>query len=262
MELGINKKTALIIGGTKGIGFATSQRLLESGCKVCIMSRSEKNLNSAKKDLQEKGYSDVHIYQGDASVKKDLISLYEYHEKKVGLPDIIINNCGGPPMGTYSDHDDELWQKTFEQTFLPLVRLTKLFSQNMINNGWGRYINISSTVAIEPSSIMILSASMRAALAAFSKSISLSFAETGITINTICPGGVSTDRLLDLVKTQAETRNKSFEEILKESEQSIPMKRFAEPKELADLAIFLASSRAGYITGRVHVIDGGLTKSF
>ena len=262
MDLGINNKIALIIGGTKGIGFAISKQLLDSKCKICIMSRSEENLNSAKKELQELGYIDIHQFQGDASIKSDMQMLYKFHKEKVGFPDIIINNCGGPPMGNYDDHDDAVWQKTFEQTFLPIVRLTKLFSDNMINNKWGRFINISSSVAIEPSSIMILSASMRAALAAFSKSISLSFAETGITINTICPGGVATDRLLSLVKTQAETRNESFEKILEESQQSIPMKRFAKPEELADLALFLCSSRASYITGRVHVIDGGLTKSF
>ena len=262
MELGIDNKIALVVGGTKGIGLAISKQLLDSKCKICIMSRSSENLNSAKKELQKLGFIDIHIFQGDASINNDLERLYKFHEQEVGLPDIVINNCGGPPMGNYDDHDDEVWQKTFEQTFLPIVRLTKLFSENMINNEWGRFINISSSVAIEPSSIMILSASMRAALAAFSKSISLSFAETGITINTICPGGVSTDRLLSLVKSSAETRNESFDKILEESQQSIPMKRFAKPEELADLAIFLSSTKASYITGRVHVIDGGLTKSF
>lgn len=226
------------------------------------MSRSADNLSIACETLGAQKPSVLVTYQGDVSERDELLALHDFLSEGIGLPDIVINNSGGPSMGSFLDHDDKAWQQAFDQGFMAMVRLTRSFSKNMIDKGWGRFVSISSSVAIEPSSTMVLSASMRAGLAAFSKSASLTLAETGVTFNTICPGGVATDRLLDLVKVQADSRGVSLDEVLKESQNSIPMKRFADPKELADLAVFLASEKADYITGRVHVIDGGLTKSY
>ena len=109
---------------------------------------------------------------------------------------------------------------------------------------------------------MSVSATMRAGVAALSKSASLTLAGSGVTINTICPGGVATDRLLELFNVQSERQGVSSSKLLRDAQESIPMKRFAEPQELADLALFLCSKRASYITGRVHSIDGGLTASY
>ena len=262
MELGLKGKVALVTGGSKGIGLAIAQQLLMEGVQVCIMSRSNVNLNAARERLIADSPSDLVTFQGDTGSSKDLLALQEFLLKGLGLPDIVIINSGGPAMGSFMDHDDDVWQQAFDQGLMAIVRLTRSFSTNMVEKGWGRFVSISSSVAIEPSSVMVLSASMRAGLAAFSKSASLTLAESGVTFNTICPGGVATDRLLDLVKAQAETRGETIDIVLKESQNSIPMKRFAEPQELADLAVFLSSDKAGYITGRVHVVDGGLTKSY
>ena len=109
---------------------------------------------------------------------------------------------------------------------------------------------------------MSLSATFRAGVAAFSKSASLTLAQTGVTINTICPGGVATDRLVNLISAQAELSEKSEATLLAEAQSSIPIGRFAEPREIADFAVFLCSDNASYITGRVHSIDGGLVSSF
>jgi|MGYP003689108533 3-oxoacyl-[acyl-carrier protein] reductase len=262
MELELKDKIALVTGGSKGIGLAIAQELLNEGCRVCIMSRSKKNLEDAINKLDNKFALNINTFQGDISESSSFEKLQDHLLSSFGLPDIVINNAGGPPMGSLLDHDEATWYQAFDQGLMSIVRLSKIFSPNMVDQKWGRFVSVSSTVAIEPSSLMVLSASMRAGLAAFSKSASLTFAEQGITFNTICPGGVATDRLLELVKVQAESRKEKIETVMKESQESIPMKRFAEPNEIANLAVFLCSRKADYITGRVHSVDGGLSKSY
>ena len=262
MDLNLEKKVGLVIGGSKGIGLAIAKALAAEGVKICIMSRSMENLISAQSDILSSTQVAVSIYQGDAGNDNDLTDLYEFLSKGVGLPDIVINNSGGPAIGTFLDQDDSVWQAAFDQHLMAPVRLMRIFSPAMVENNWGRFINISSTVAIEPSSLMSLSATMRAGVSALSKSASLTMAHSGVTLNTICPGGVLTDRLLGLMDAGSKAKGISPEETLHEAQNSIPMKRFAFPREIADFVVFLSSERANYITGRVHAIDGGLTASY
>ena len=189
-----------------------------------------------------------------------IIKSFDYTTKHLGAPDIVINNSGGPKMGSYELHSEDVWQDTFQSHFLSLVRILSLAVPAMKKEKWGRIINVSSTVAVEPTDQMCLSASIRAAAITLSKSASLTLAETGITINTICPGGVATDRLLSLVEDQATASGASISDTLRSAQSSIPMKRFARPEEVAAMALFLCSDAAGYITGRTHMVDGGLLK--
>ena len=262
MDLRLRNKVGLVIGGSKGIGLAIAKTLASEGVKVCIMSRSIENLKAAQTDITDTTEMGVTTFQGDAASDGDITSLFDFLSNGIGSPDIVINNSGGPAMGTFMDHDDSVWQKAFDQHLMAPIRLMKKFSPPMVEKKWGRFINISSTVAIEPSSVMSLSATMRAGVAALSKSASLTLAQTGITLNTICPGGVLTERLLGLITDGSKLKGISSEKMLEESKKSIPMNRFATPEEIADLAVFLSSERANYITGRVHSIDGGLTASY
>ena len=262
MDLDLRKKVGLVIGGSKGIGLAIAKGLASEGVEICIMSRSIENLVSAQADILSSTETEVEVYQGDAASDNDLTALYEFLSSGMGLPDIVINNSGGPPIGTFQDHDDSVWQAAFDQHLMAPIRLMRKFAPPMVKSNWGRFINISSTVAIEPSSVMSLSATMRAGVAALSKSASLTLAQTGVTLNTICPGGVLTDRLIGLMDAGSKTKGISSEEMLQEAQKSIPMNRFASPQEIADLAVFLSSARANYVTGRVHAIDGGLTASY
>jgi 3-oxoacyl-[acyl-carrier protein] reductase len=261
MELELHEKSAVVYGGSKGIGLAIAQQLFNEGANVCIVSRSEKNLASAKKLISQSHRNKFLICRGDLAQKDSILRVKTFLETAIGSPDIIINNSGGPPRGSFQDHEETVWVDTFEQHLLSLVRLLKGFSEPMIQKKWGRFINVSSTVALEPSAMMCLSAAMRAGVAALSKSASLSLAETGVTINTICPGGVATDRLLSLIIDKSSSTGESYEKLLVEAAASIPMKRFAEPCEVANLVTFLCSTKADYITGRTHSVDGGLVKS-
>jgi 3-oxoacyl-[acyl-carrier protein] reductase len=132
----------------------------------------------------------------------------------------------------------------------------------MKENAWGRIVSITSTIAKEPSPAMVLSATLRSGVAAFTKAVSTELAPFNITVNVICPGGVLTDRLTNLVKERAGKENREFAELLKESQDGIPIKRFALPSEIAATVLFLVSEAGGYITGVSLSVDGGLMKSF
>jgi len=262
MKFNFENKTAIITGGSKGIGFSIAKELSLVGAKIILVSRSKSNLKKAKKEITDLGGNVIKLIENDLSDKKSIDNIKKESLDQGLFPDILINNAGGPPPGTFIDHNYEIWLKSFNQNLMSVVSLTKLFSKNMIQNNWGRIINIASTVAIEPSSEMVLSATFRSAVSAYSKSTSLTLAKRGVTINTISPGGVSTERLHDLLQPIANKNKRSLEEELKEASKSIPMGRFADPDELGCFAVFLCSHYARYLTGQVFPFDGGLVKSF
>ena len=261
MNYSFLNKIAIVTGASKGIGFSIAEQLLRSGSKVMMVSRNKEDLNNALVRLNKFG-RDVYGICGDVTdpeLPKHAINEVILQWKSA--PNILVNNAGGPPMGSFLDHDDEVWGKTLQTNFLSAVRFTKEVVPNMKINNWGRIISISSTVAKEPTSQMVLSASARAALSAFNKSISIELASFGITANIINPGGVATSRLASLVEVQAKKNGIGYEEMLKIGCESIPAKRYAEPIEIANAALFLASEDASYITGVSLAVDGGLLKS-
>ena len=198
----------------------------------------------------------------DVSDPKSAHEVVKYVIQKWGTLDILVNNAGGPPPGTFMEHDESAWTKALQQNFLSVVRFSKLAVPHMQKKKWGRIVNISSTIAKEPAPSMVLSASARAAVSAFTKAIATELASSNITVNTILPGGVMTDRATALIEAAAKSENKPFEEVLKRSEDSIPIKRFATPNEIADAALFLISQRGSYLTGISLPVDGGLTKGY
>ncbi len=262
MDLKIDDKIALVTGGSKGIGFGIASSLAREGVGIVLLSRDEKSLITAKENIIKNGGEVLDVIQADLS-DPSIDSIVNTKLKNINIaPDILINNTGGPPFGNLFDHSSDIWYEFFNQNLMSIIKLTKILSKDMLDKKWGRIINISSTNAIEPTSEMVISSTLRSAVAAFSKSASLTFAKSGITINTICPGGVSTDRLINLINTKAKSTNTSPENELKKAEKSIPMGRFATPKELATLVSYLCSPKADYLTGQVFPFDGGLVKGF
>jgi 3-oxoacyl-[acyl-carrier protein] reductase len=261
MNYSFLNKIAIVTGASKGIGFSIAEQLLLAGAKVYIISRQKEALDNALMRLNESGNKAYGICGDVADPELPKLAINQILLLWGCPPNILINNAGGPPMGSFLDHEEGLWEKTLQTNFLSAVRFAKAVTPGMKENKWGRIISISSTVAKEPSSQMVLSASARAALSAFNKSISLELAPFGITANIINPGGVATDRLVSLVQLQAKKMGISYEEMLKNNSESIPLKRYAEPEEIASAALFLASESASYITGVSLAVDGGLIKN-
>ncbi len=261
MKNNIKNKIAVVTGGSQGIGFAIAEALSLKGAKVLIVSRNKKKLKLAKKKIASKN-GIIEILAGDVSKKNVPVKVIKKAKKLWGNVDILINNAGGPPPGKLLEQSDSNWDKAINTNLLSTVRFSRAVIPSMRKKKWGRIISISSTIAKEPSPAMILSATSRAGVMSFSKVMAIEFSEYNITTNVISPGGVFTNRLINLIQKDAKKKNKNFKKHLKDIEKTIPAKRFAKPFEIANTVLFLCSDDASYINGQNLSIDGALTKGY
>jgi 3-oxoacyl-[acyl-carrier protein] reductase len=252
-------RVAVVTGGSKGIGFGIVKEFISKGISVLVIARNEESLANLKSSYNAEQIETLTGDVSDIDLPNKALKLVM---SKWGRVDILVNNAGGPPADTFLNHDEDAWMSAFQVSLMSVIRFSTIFSPMMKENNWGRILSITSTIAKEPSAIMVLSATMRAGVAAFNKAISLELAPYNITVNAICPGGVLTDRLVSLVKTKSMADNRPYEDVLKESENSIPIKRFASVEEIAKTANFLCSEDGSYITGVQLSVDGGFSKSY
>ena len=242
------------------MGKASAMGLAQQGAHVMLVSRSQDKLTVAKAEIEAATDVTVLTLAGDVSAAETAEQAVAMTLAEWGHVDILLNNAGGPPPGSFLEKSDSDWDAAFDLSLKSAIRFSTTAAPHMVKQNWGRIINITSTAAKEPSSSMVLSATSRAAVSAYSKSIATELAPQGVTVNTLCPGGVLTDRLRSLLESTAETQGKSYQELLDASRALIPIGRFAEPEEFADAVVFFASERARYLTGVTLVVDGGLTK--
>jgi 3-oxoacyl-[acyl-carrier protein] reductase len=260
MELGIKGKNALVTGASKGIGRAIAIALAEAGANLCLISRNRNDLENFGREIEGEYGVKVLTIPGDvADISLAPKAVKLVLEKWQSL-DILVNNSGGPPVGTVMDLSDSAWTGALEQNFLSAVRFCKEALPGMKKKNWGRIISVSSVLTKEPAAALLLSGCARSALASFVKATAVEFAASNITINIIAPGSVETDRSRTLLTGVAKKEGISYEEVLANSSKTIPIRRFADPKEIGDVAAFLASTRASYITGTSLVVDGGISK--
>ena len=187
MEFQLEKKTALVLGGSSGIGLSIAQALASRGADIILVSSNQEKLNAATETFESA--RTIETVLCDLSSLKAVREFCDSLARSERGVDILINNSGGPKAGSIFDVSQNDWADALQANFFAFVQLTKTCLPFMQNRQWGRIINISSTTAIEPTQQMIISSSVRAAVSAFSKSVSDTVASDGISINTICPGG-------------------------------------------------------------------------
>jgi 3-oxoacyl-[acyl-carrier protein] reductase len=243
MDLQLKDKKALVFGGSTGLGRAIAESLIEEGARVCICSRSEEKLRKTADEIKAAKFFTADLTQpGEAKrVVEKLLAEW-------GGLDIVVTNTGGPAKGNFADISTTQWQQDFQSLWMSVVEAANAVLPSMKKNNYGRLLLVTSLVAKEPGAGLTTSNGLRAGLAGLAKSIANEYAPFGITVNSLLPGFTNTDRLKDL---------KLSEERVK---QMVPAGRLGEPRELADMAAFLASPRAGYITGQSILIDGGVNR--
>jgi 3-oxoacyl-[acyl-carrier protein] reductase len=260
MDLGIKGKTALVCGASTGLGFAAAMVLAKEGVRVAINSRSQENLNKAAKSIAEQTGERPAMAIGDLSIDGMAEQVVETVHSVLGKIDILVANAGGPPPGQFLTHSKETWQKSIGLTLLSNINLARAVIPEMKQTGWGRIIFITSVAVKQPVDNLIISNSLRAGVTGFAKTLANELASSGITVNTVCPGYTDTERLKGLFNNESSSREVSIDQVRQEWMQKIPVKRLGRPDELASLITFLASDRAGYITGTSIQVDGGLYK--
>jgi len=256
MDLGIKGKIALVMASSRGLGQAMAVSLAREGVRVAVTGRNPEGLQKSVELIQAAGGEALALSWdlSDASVIDGLVSRVE---QELGPIDILINNTGGPPPTLAAGQDPALWQKSFNDMVLSLIAITDRVLPGMRQRKWGRIITSTTSGAIAPIKNLAISNTLRAALLAWSKTLSAEVANDGITVNVIMPGRIATDRLRQLDEAKAKREGANYDDVVKEMLKQIPMGRYGDPKEYGDAAAFLVSQNASFITGTVMRVDGG-----
>ncbi|MEE9441089.1 MAG: SDR family oxidoreductase [candidate division Zixibacteria bacterium] len=256
MDFELHDKVALVAGASAGLGFAAAKTLFEEGARLAICSSNQERIDKAAISLS-KDTNKVLPIMCDLSKESQIKTLIDRTEAHFGKIDILVTNCGGPPLGTHENLTEKEWELAYNLTFMSTIRLIQSVLPGMKERKFGRIILITSMAAKQPVPNLMLSNSYRAGLLGFAKTLSLEIAENGITVNTVLPGYTATDRLDYFAKEINEQTGKSREEIYNSWQQTVPVKRLGKPEELGALITFLASQQAAYITGTAIAADGG-----
>lgn len=252
MNISLKGKVGLVTGGTKGIGKAIADRLSKAGAQVVVAAR-----NTPKDKASEHHFiaADLTLPESAEIIAKEILEKY-------GTIDIIVNNAGAnlSPGGGFSTLLDEHWYNDWQLNFMSVVRLNKALLPAMINQQSGVIVHISTGAAKQPFWEMTMSySSAKAALNIYSKALANEVGVKGIRVNVVSPGVVKTPLMLEFIEGIAKSSNISAEEAAKlvMDKVGVPLGRMAEPEEIANLVVFMASSEAKYITGTNYSVDGG-----
>ena len=256
MELGLKGRRALVTAASRGLGRACAEALAREGAAVFIAARDETGLAELNRRIGGAGYRVT-----DVSVREQVATLVSAAVEALGGLDILVVNAGGAPPGTLDQIDDETWEKAFHLTTMSAVWLWRNAIPHLKESKQGRIINITSAYVKEPSSLLLLSNAFRPGVTAMAKMLSAELAPLGVTVNSIGPNSILTDRTRSIAQANAEKAGISVEEQLERNAAALPMGRYGDARELGDLCAYLCSAQAGYLTGQTIVIDGGFSKS-
>jgi 3-oxoacyl-[acyl-carrier protein] reductase len=261
MDMNLTGKRAVVCGASKGIGRVAAQEIALLGANVTLVARNEDALKTALKSLDASKGQKHHVLVADFNDPAELKNKIEADIKAHGTAHILVNNTGGPPAGTAQDATLEQFEKTFAQHLLCNHVLMQAVLPGMQVAKYGRIINVISTSVKAPIKGLGVSNTIRAAVANWSKTLSMEVAVFGITVNNVLPGATDTDRLSEIFDGRAQKSGKSKDEVIAEEKSHIPAGRFARPEELGAAIAFLASPAASYINGINLPVDGGRTGS-
>jgi 3-oxoacyl-[acyl-carrier protein] reductase len=257
MDLGLEGKVALVAGASKGLGRTVARALAREGSSLALCARSKGHLDEAAVAIAEETGATVWTRPTDVSKPEEARRFVEEAASHFGTVHILVNNAGGPPSATFLELTDNHWQEALQLNLLSTIWLSREAVPYMQKQRWGRIINMTSVAVKQPIDGLMLSNAVRAGVVGFAKTLANELAGDNILVNSVCPGYMLTDRVLELSKVLADKRQESPEAVMRAWEESIPLRRLGKPEEFADLVVFLASDRASYITGTAIQIDGG-----
>jgi 3-oxoacyl-[acyl-carrier protein] reductase len=245
------------------LGRAIADGLAAEGARVVMCSRSEEAIRTAAAAINGSGVvatsgGQAVCITADVSRREDIDRLVGQTLDQFGRVDILVTNAGGPPSGPAASLTDAQWDGAVETLLLSVVRLCRGVIPSMQKQRWGRILHVASFTVKHPQPNLALSNAVRLAVVGLAKTQAIELAPHNILVNTICPGPIATDRLVELTQGYASREGVAFEEAERRMWLSqIPLGRLGKPAEFANLAVFLTSERASFITGGTFQVDGG-----
>lgn len=268
MDLGLKDKRALVMGSTRGIGQGIAAGLAAEGAAVVVCGRNlvvatavADGINEAvKTEGADAGEGAARPYSLDLSNDASVTALIDAVRLDFDGVDIVLCNGGGPPPGPAAEVTPESWAAQFNAMFVNQTRIVNAFLPGMRERGWGRILVTSSSGVAQPIVNLGMSNAIRSSLIGWAKTLSNEVAGDGVTVNAILPGRIHTDRVDELDAAASKRLGKPVEQIASDSKATIPTGRYGTVEEFADVAVFMLSARAGYMTGGVVRVDGGMIK--
>lgn len=260
MDLGLHNKIALVTGASRGLGAATARQLAREGVKVALNARHAESLHAAATALQAETGSPVIAVAGDVTNPADIQRMVAETVGQFGGLDILITNSGGPPAGRFDEFDDTAWQKGVDLMLFSAVRLIRAALPHLRQSATPAVLTITSSSVKQPLPNLILSNSIRLAVIGLTKSLALELGDEGIRFNSILPAFTDTERITELLTDRAKRNGTTLEEEVKKQAAASPFGRMATPQEFANVATFLCSPAAAYVTGVMLPVDGGMYK--
>jgi NAD(P)-dependent dehydrogenase (short-subunit alcohol dehydrogenase family) len=253
MEISLAGRTAVITGGSKGIGLAIAGRFAASGADVAIIARGRAGLDAAVRSIAGEGRGRVHAIQGDVAVPADVQRSYDEAMRAFGKLDIVINNAGTSRTGAFEEITDEVWREDFDQKLFAAIRLTRLAWPQMKARRWGRVINTLNIGAKAPRPGSAPTSITRAAGLALTKVLAGEGAPHNVLVNALLVGFIEADQHVQAAK-QAGI---ALDDYVAKRAKEIPLGRIGRAEEFANIACFLASDAGSYVTGTAINVDGG-----
>jgi 3-oxoacyl-[acyl-carrier protein] reductase len=258
MDLGLKNRGVIVTGSSQGMGRAAAEAFAREGAQVAMCARTESTLREAADRIRRETGAEVYAEPLDVTDASAVSRFVEQVAKRFGRIDVCVTNAAGPPAKNFLSVSSDEWHKAVEQNFLSVVHLSKAVIPYMQRHRWGRIITITSVSVKLPIPDLVLSNSVRAGVVGLVKSLSNEFGKDGILVNNVAPGYTATDRLKELAGVRALASGVAPEKIYEQWAADTPLKRLADPKEVADVIVWLASERASYITGQTVLVDGGI----
>jgi 3-oxoacyl-[acyl-carrier protein] reductase len=257
MDFGIKGKIALVTAASKGLGRGSALALAGEGCRLAICARTQPDVEKAATELAAQTGAQVLPFVADMSKPEDIERLLDQVRGRLGDPDIVVCNAGGPPAGNFATTKIDQFLPAVELSMMSSIRMTYAAVPAMVKKGWGRIVYITSVSVKQPIPFILLSNTARAGLTGFMKTVAREIAETGVTVNAVLPGTHDTDRVRQTARTRAATEGTSYEEALRAQGSNNPMKVLGDAADFGAVVAFLCSQQARFITGENVLVDGG-----
>ena len=260
MDLGLKDKRALVLGASRGLGYAVALTLAREGCKVAVNSRSQANVSAAAQKIASESGTQAVGLAGDVGEAATAAQLVEAAVSALGGLDILVTNAGGPPAGDFESFDEAAWQRAVDLSLMSHVRAIRAALPYLRKSEAASVLTITSYSVKQPIPNLVLSNSVRAATVGLTKSLALELGRDGIRFNSILPGWTETERVVELMKARAKANGTTVEQEIAKQSLDSPLGRMGDPQEFANAAVFLVSPAASYITGVMLNVDGGMYK--
>ena len=257
MDLGLKEARVFVAASSSGLGAATARRFSLEGAQVVVNGRYQDRLEETAAGIRRESGNNVLALSGDVTGAETAHTLIENAAARLGGLDILVNNAGGPPPGTFESVALEDWEKAFKLNVMSAVYLIRAALPYLKQSDRAAILTVTSVSVKQPIDNLILSNSVRMAVAGLTKSLANELGPQGIRVNSILPGWTRTGRVTQIMESRAQAQGITADEAARRQGETTPLKRMGEPDEFANVAVFLCSPAASYMHGAMIPVDGG-----